>query len=61
MRLLTVIGFGNEEEDLERDAQFVKRISDATLESLSLLSSEPEKMALAPVVEVRRMRGEDQS
>ena len=59
MPSFTVIGFGTGES--ERDADFIKRISDATLESLLLLASMPEKMALAPIIHVRRVRGEDRS
>lgn len=61
MGLITVIGFGSGEDDLRADAEFIRRIGDATVESLLLLAAEPEKLPLAPVAVVRRMRGEEQS
>lgn len=59
MSRITVLGFTLEDESEEDE--FIRQISDATVESLLILASAPEKMASAPVVDVRRMRGLQQS
>lgn len=60
MLYFTVIGFGREKDGLAGDAEFLKRISDATLESLLLLAAQPEKLEVAPIIEVSRMKGQEQ-
>jgi hypothetical protein len=52
MNDVTVIGFVDEESEVE----FVRQISDATLNSLLSMRSTPEKPVAAPVVKICRLK-----
>lgn len=52
MSKVTVVGFTNEDEEIE----FVRRVSDATLQALLALHAAPERSEQAPVVKVCRLQ-----
>jgi hypothetical protein len=49
---ITVVGFADE----EGEAEFIRRISDATLNTLLAMHAEPEKDPHPPVIHVCRLR-----
>ena len=52
MSKVTVVGFTNEDEEVE----FVRRVSDATLKALLALHAAPERSEQAPVVKACRLQ-----
>lgn len=60
MSRVTVIGFEASQGGLDRETDFIRRINDATLQSLLAIATQTERSAYARIITVRRMKSQDQ-
>lgn len=56
MTEITIIAFGKDDNELDRDSDFIRSVSDVTVVSLLALAKDPAKHAHADIVDIRGLR-----